>query len=107
MCRDARETLRGRTSRRGSTGARRACRGGRWCRQSRITRGLARGRSKPIEYVKVCSIYGAGFFYIPGTDTCIKIGGWVRFEMDFNAGGSHNPANNGGNGRNNRIEPST
>ena len=54
--------------------------------------------------MKVCSIYGAGFFYIPGTDTCIKIGGWVRFEMDFNAGGSHNPAHNGGNGRNNRID---
>jgi porin-like protein len=24
-----------------------------------------------VEYVKVCSIYGAGFFYIPGTDTCV------------------------------------
>jgi hypothetical protein len=24
----------------------------------------------PIEYVRVCSLYGAGFFYIPGTDTC-------------------------------------
>jgi hypothetical protein len=59
---------------------------------------------KPIEYVKICSIYGAGFFYIPGTDTCIKIGGWVRFEADFNAGGSHNPATNGGFGRNNRID---
>jgi hypothetical protein len=26
--------------------------------------------AKPIEYVKVCS--GAGFYYIPGTDTCIR-----------------------------------
>src|SRR5580704_13424881 len=60
-------------------------------------------KAKPVEYVKVCSIYGAGFFYIPGTDTCIKIGGWVRAEADFNAGGSHNPADNGGNGLNNRI----
>jgi hypothetical protein len=54
--------------------------------------------------VKICSIYGAGFFYIPGTDTCIKIGGWVRFEADFNATGSHNPQNNGAGGRNNRID---
>jgi len=61
-------------------------------------------KAKPVEYVKVCSIYGAGFFYIPGTDTCIKIGGWVRMEIDFNAGGSHNPASNGGNGRNDRID---
>ena len=25
-----------------------------------------------VEYVKVCSLYGAGWFYIPGTDTCIN-----------------------------------
>jgi Porin subfamily len=25
-----------------------------------------------VEYVKVCSLYGAGFFYIPGTDTCMN-----------------------------------
>src|ERR1044072_9051904 len=59
---------------------------------------------KPVEYVKVCSIYGAGFFYIPGTDTCIKIGGWVRAEVDFNAGGSHTAYYAGGGGRNNRID---
>jgi len=61
-------------------------------------------KAKPVEYVKICSIYGAGFFYIPGTDTCIKIGGWVRFEMDFNAGGSHSSFVSGGGGRNNRID---
>src|SRR5882724_646946 len=32
-------------------------------------------KAKAVEYVKVCSLYGAGFFYIPGTDTCIKLGG--------------------------------
>ncbi|MBI3701022.1 MAG: outer membrane beta-barrel protein [Afipia sp.] len=26
----------------------------------------------PVEYVKVCSLYGSGFFYIPGTDTVIR-----------------------------------
>ncbi|MCC8960367.1 porin [Bradyrhizobium sp. Pear77] len=35
-------------------------------------------KAKPIEYVKVCSLYGAGFYYIPGTDTCIKLSGFVR-----------------------------
>jgi len=54
--------------------------------------------------VKVCSIYGAGFFYIPGTDTCIKIGGWVRAEVDFNAGASHTAYYSGGGGRNDRID---
>jgi len=32
---------------------------------------------EPVEYVKVCDAYGAGFFYIPGTDTCLQISGYV------------------------------
>ena len=40
-------------------------------------------KAKPVEYVKVCSLYGAGFYYMPGTDMCIKIGGWVRAEMVY------------------------
>src|SRR5262245_6147426 len=35
-------------------------------------------KAKPVEYVKICNLYGAGFYYMPGTDTCIKIGGYVR-----------------------------
>jgi hypothetical protein len=41
--------------------------------------------------VKVCSLYGDGFYYIPGTQTCIKFGGFLRTEWDFNAGGSFTP----------------
>ena len=48
-------------------------------------------KAKPVQYVKICSLYGAGFYYIPGTDTCIKIGGYVRAEIVFNGAGSHNP----------------
>ena len=48
-------------------------------------------KAKAVEYVKVCSLYGAGFYYIPGTDTCIKIGGYVRSEINYNAAGSFNP----------------
>ena len=29
-----------------------------------------RVQAKPVEYVKICSTFGSGFFYIPGTDTC-------------------------------------
>src|SRR6516225_7211256 len=43
-------------------------------------------KAKPVEYVRVCGLYGAGFFYIPGTDTCIKLGGAVRVQAEFNAG---------------------
>jgi hypothetical protein len=49
-------------------------------------------KAKPVQYVKICSLYGAGFYYMPGTDTCIKIGGFVRAEVNFNAGGSFAPS---------------
>ena len=47
--------------------------------------------AEPMEYVKVCDMYGAGFFYIPGTETCMNISGYVRStythgELDFNFG---------------------
>jgi len=61
-------------------------------------------KAKPVEYVKICSIYGAGFFYIPGTDTCIKIGGWVRAEYAFQTSNSDAMYNSGGTGRNDRID---
>jgi hypothetical protein len=38
--------------------------------------------------VKICSLYGAGFYYIPGTDTCLKVGGWVRYETGWGYNGS-------------------
>lgn len=37
--------------------------------------------AEPVEYVKVCDAYGAGFFYIPGSDTCLQIGGFARLEV--------------------------
>jgi Porin subfamily len=43
-------------------------------------------KAAPVEYVKVCSLYGAGFFYIPGTDTCLKIGGYLRSDHMYGAG---------------------
>jgi len=45
-------------------------------------------KAKPVEYVKVCSLYGAGFYYMPGTEMCIKIGGWVRAEATNGGSGS-------------------
>jgi len=37
-------------------------------------------KAAPVEYVRVCTAAGAGFFYIPGTDTGLRIGGRVRAE---------------------------
>ncbi len=39
-----------------------------------------------VEYVRVCDAYGAGYFYIPGTETCLKIGGRVRYQIDYKTG---------------------
>lgn len=36
---------------------------------------------EPAEYVKICDVYGAGYFYIPGTETCLRIGGYVRYDI--------------------------
>jgi porin-like protein len=44
-------------------------------------------KAKPVQYVKICSLYGVGFYYIPGTDMCLKIGGWVRAEMAYGVNG--------------------
>ena len=43
-------------------------------------------KAAPVEYVKICDAYGAGFFFIPGTDTCIRIGGYVRAEYEYAPG---------------------
>jgi hypothetical protein len=40
-------------------------------------------KAAPVEYVRVCSTYGAGFFYIPGTETCLRVGGRVRAEFAY------------------------
>ncbi len=45
-------------------------------------------KAKPVQYVKICSLYGAGFYYMPGTDMCLKIGGWVRAEATWGINGS-------------------
>jgi len=60
-------------------------------------------KAKAVEYVRVCSLYGAGFYYIPGTDTCIKLGGYLRADGLFNTNGSYNAAYAGSAGAQNRL----
>jgi hypothetical protein len=49
---------------------------------------------KPVEYVRVCNAFGAGFFYIPGTDTCVRLGGRARFDYLYQS--SKNRTGTGG-----------
>ena len=37
--------------------------------------------AEPVDYVRVCDAYGSGFFFIPGTETCIRFSGYVRTQF--------------------------
>jgi hypothetical protein len=43
--------------------------------------------AEPVDYVRVCDAFGTGYWYIPGTDTCLKIGGKVQFDIKFQKSG--------------------
>lgn len=60
-------------------------------------------KAKAVEYLKICSDYGAQFFYIPGTDTCMRIGGYLRADTSFNAGVHGQPGWSGDFGQGNRF----
>ncbi len=63
-----------------------------------------RVKAKAVEYVKICTLYGAGFYYIPGADTCIKLGGYVRAEVALNTTSIYTQGRNSGiGGANNRY----
>lgn len=40
---------------------------------------------EPVDYVQICSAYGDGYFFVPGTEGCLRIRGRVRtdFEVRF------------------------
>jgi hypothetical protein len=61
-------------------------------------------KAKAVEYVRICSLYGAGFYYIPGTDTCVKIGGYLRAEVNVHGGNGNAPYWSGDGGVNTRYE---
>ncbi len=39
--------------------------------------------AEPVDYVQVCDAFGTGYWYIPGTTTCLRIGGEVTFDINF------------------------
>jgi hypothetical protein len=60
-------------------------------------------KAKAVEYVRICSLYGAGFYYIPGTDTCIKLGGYLRAEIAVNTNSVYTGNTSGAGGAGNRF----
>ena len=43
-------------------------------------------KPQPGLRTKACSAFGAGFVQLPGTDTCVKIGGFVTIDGGVNHG---------------------
>lgn len=60
-------------------------------------------KAKAVEYVKVCSLYGTGFYYVPGTDTCVQLGGYLRAEVTLNTSNHYDFAGYGVGGAVNRL----
>src|SRR5215471_14433343 len=60
-------------------------------------------KARPVEYVKICSLYGEGFYYIPGSDTCIRFGGYIRADYGWNVRGARVPAYSGTQGAQDRT----
>ncbi|MER8957320.1 porin, partial [Mesorhizobium sp. M0833] len=50
---------------------------------------------EPAEYVKICDVYGAGYFFIPGTETCLRIGGYIRYDIGVGDVGAFTGATSG------------
>ncbi len=46
-------------------------------------------KAKPVQYVKICTLYGDGFYYIPGSDTCIRFSGYIRVGYNWNGRAPH------------------
>ncbi|MFK4495889.1 hypothetical protein ABIF86_000180 [Bradyrhizobium japonicum] len=60
-------------------------------------------KAKPVEFVKICSLYGAGFYYIPGTDTCMKLSGFLRSWTSLRSNVAAGTADSGLGGAQNRL----
>src|SRR5439155_2861666 len=41
-------------------------------------------KAKPVQYVRICDLYGSGFYYIPGSEICLKVGGYVQADYGWN-----------------------
>ncbi|MGX7877229.1 porin [Mesorhizobium sp. ORM6] len=51
--------------------------------------------SDRTEYVQICDVYGPGYFHVPDTDTCLRVGGYIRYEVGMGGIHSHEGARTG------------
>jgi Porin subfamily len=41
-------------------------------------------KSTPVKRAEPCPVYGEGFVKLPGSDTCVRLGGYVRIQAGVN-----------------------
>jgi porin-like protein len=46
---------------------------------------------KPDTFAKVCDVYGEGYTHVPGTDVCIRVGGYVKMNIISSSRGGQGP----------------
>ena len=62
--------------------------------------------AEPVEYVKICDAYGAGYFFIPGSsDTCLRISGYVRTYFAYQGRNQNQSSTGFGNGATDIVNP--
>lgn len=54
--------------------------------QSKTSRPVTPAKPTPAGRANPCSVYGEGFAYVPGSDTCVKVGGYVRLDTAVRLG---------------------
>jgi hypothetical protein len=60
-------------------------------------------KAAPVQYVKICTLYGDGFYYIPGSDTCIRFSGYIRADYGYNVTGARTAQYSGAAGAQDRT----
>lgn len=56
---------------------------------SRADDAIVAAEPESVEHLLVCDAYGTSYFSIPGTETCLRVGGYVRFDVGFGFGDAY------------------
>ncbi len=48
-----------------------------------VANGLPSGKVYSAQAITICDVYGRGFYALPGSNTCLRIGGRIGFDLSF------------------------
>lgn len=59
---------------------------------ARAVDAIAIAEPEPTQYVNICDVYGSGYFYVPGAESCLRLGGHVLYDIGLDHIGSYDGA---------------